>query len=189
MYIIKKVDGIWKTMIGFLMRKVFLKKMTDELTEIVLTERGFSINEPFHAKPKSFDWSEIINIQFSEKYNEVIIEIKEREIILKNNKIGWYEFIQNIPSNFSNFDFNHAKYFMDSLKPCGVCGIIAVKENKCLFCETIPWNDAMPQTKIEYLKLKQSELFSVWIKEGIEIKKVAKPEHGFKADKNWKLYI
>ena len=78
---------------------------------------------------------------------------------------------------------------MISLEPCAICGIIAVKENKCIVCETTTWNNEMHEKRIEYIKLKQSEFYSESIKDGIEIKKVAEPEHGFKADKNWELYV
>lgn len=176
-------------MTGYLMRNIFYKKLTSELTEIKLTESGFSINEPFGAKPKLFDWKEINSVQFSENRNEIIFEKADKKIGLKNNNIGWYEFIQNVPTRFKEFDFNYASEFMNSLKPCGVCGIVAVRENECIVCETITWNNEVAENEIEYIKSKQSELYSELIKDGIEIKKVAEPEHGFKADKNWKLYI
>jgi hypothetical protein len=94
-----------------------------------------------------------------------------------------------VPSNFFNFDYDYVKAFMNSLKPCGVCGIIAVRENKCIVCEIIAWNSEMPESETAYLKSKQFDFYSSYIKEGIKIKKVAEPEHGFKADKNWKLYF
>lgn len=171
------------------MRKVFYKKFTSELTEIKLTENGFSIDQPFRAKPKVFNWKNIKNIQFSENKNEVNIESFNKKIVLKNCYIGWYEFIQNIPTEFVNFDFNYVKTLMNSLKPCGVCGIVAVKDNMCIVCETIEWNNRISQSETEYLKLKQLDLYSIVIKDGKEIKKQAEPEHGFKANKNWKLYI
>jgi hypothetical protein len=176
-------------MTGYLMRNIFYKNLTSELTEIKLTESGFSINEPFGAKPKLFDWKEINSVQFSENRNEVIFEKADKKIGLKNNNIGWYEFIQNVPTRFKEFDFYYVSEFMNSLKPCGVCGIVAVREDVCIVCETIIWNNEVVENEIEYIKSKQSELYSELIKDGIEIKKVAKPEHGFKADKNWKLYI
>jgi hypothetical protein len=176
-------------MIGYLMRKIFSVNLTSELTEIKLTENGFLIIEPFGAKPKMVNWNEIKNIQFSKNYLEVIVETSEKVTILKNNNIGWYELIQSVPSNFFNFDYDYVKAFMNSLKPCGVCGIIAVRENKCIVCEIIAWNSEMPESETAYLKSKQFDFYSSYIKEGIKIKKVAEPEHGFKADKNWKLYF
>ena len=65
------------------MRNVFYKKMTSEITEIKLTESGFSINEPFGAKPKLFDWEEINSVQFSENWNEVIFEKAEKKSVWK----------------------------------------------------------------------------------------------------------
>jgi hypothetical protein len=176
-------------MIGFLMRKVFYKKMTSELTEIKLTKSGFSLNEPFRAKPKFFNWNEINKIEFSENNKEVIIEKQDKKILLKNCNIGWYEFIQNVPLKFTKFDFDYVKNFMESLKPCEVCGIIAVKKNVCLVCETETWETKMKENEIEYIKSKQSEFYSEQIKEGFEIKKVTEDEHGFKAYENWKLHI
>jgi hypothetical protein len=70
-------------MIGFLMRKVFNKNLTSKLIEIKLTENGFSINEPFGAKPKIFDWKDIKNIKFSENNNVVIIEKNRRTSYFK----------------------------------------------------------------------------------------------------------
>lgn len=163
--------------------------MTSAITEIKLTESGFSLNEPFGAKPKLFNWNEIYNIQFSVNNKEIIIEQSDKKILLKNCNIGWYEFIQNVPEKFTQFDFVYVKYFMESLKPCEVCGIVAVKENLCLVCETKPWKKEMQANEIEYIKSKQLELYSEQIKEGIEIKKVAEAEHGLKAYKNWKLHF
>jgi len=171
------------------MRKVFYKKLTSELSEIKLTENGFSLNQPFGSKPKVFIWKNIKNVQFSENMHEVNIENFDKQIILKNSYIGWYEFIQNVPTDFLNFDFDYVKTLMNSLKPCGVCGIVSVKENVCLVCETIEWNSRISQSETDYLKLKQLDLYSDLIKDGKEIKKQAEPEHGFKANKNWKLYI
>jgi hypothetical protein len=168
---------------------VFNKNLTSKLIEIKLTENGFSINEPFGAKPKIFDWKDIKNIKFSENNNVVIIEKIDEQVILKNNYTGWYELIQNIPTEFTNFDFDYAKTFMDSLKPCDVCGIIAVRKTECIVCETIEWNNKMSESETEYLKRKQLDLYSVLKKDGREIKKQAEPEHGFKANENWKLYI
>ncbi len=176
-------------MIGFLMRNVFYKKMTSVITEIKLTESGFSINEPFGAKPKLFNWKEIKSVKFSENRNEVIIEKSEKQIVLKKNNIGWYEFIQNVPSTFIDFDFKFTTELMKSLKSCKICGIVAVKENECIVCDTKVWNNKMTENEIKYIKSKQSELFSEQIKDGIAIKKVAEPEYGFMADKNWKIYI
>ena len=171
------------------MRKLFFRNLTSELTEIELTENGFSLIRPFGAKPKTFIWTDISNVRFSDDNKEVILKRSGEEIVLKNNYIGWYELIQNIPVQYKDFDFVYVQKFMDSLKPCGVCGIISVKENKCIVCETVSWNKEMPESEAVYLKKKQLEFFSEHIKEGIEIKKVAEPEHGFKADKSWKLYI
>jgi hypothetical protein len=176
-------------MIRFLMRKVFYKKMTSEITEIKLTENGFSINEPFGAKAKIFKWNEINSIYFSANKNEIIIEKLDQKIALKNCNIGWYEFIQSIPINFKKFDFDYVKNFMESLNPCKVCGIIAVNRNECIVCENIAWNSEMDEKEIEYIKSRQKEFFSTQINEKHEIKKFVEPEHGFNADKNWRLYI
>lgn len=176
-------------MIGFLMRKIFFRNIVSPLTEIELIENGISIKLPFGANPKSHYWTEIKSVQFSKNYKEVNIEKSDKQIVLKNDNIGWYEFIQNIPSRYKEYDFNYVTEFMNSLKSCGVCGIIAVRENKCLVCKNLSWNKQMTENEIDYIKLKQSEFYSDLIKEGIKIKKVAEPEHGFKADKNWKLYI
>ena len=176
-------------MIGFLIRKILHKKLTSELTEIKLTENGFSINEPFGAKPKLYYWSEIKSVHFSANKKEVIIEKSENQIILKNHYTGWYEFIQNVPTKSVEFDFAYAKSLIDSLKPCEVCGIVAVNDNECIVCENIPWNSEMADTQINYIKSKQLELYSETIKDKREIKKIAEPEHGFKSDGNWKLYI
>ncbi len=171
------------------MRNIFYKKLTSELTEIKLIEGGFSINKPFRAKPKLFDWKKINSVQFSENWNEVVFEKVGKKIGLKNNYIGWYEFIQNVPTKFKEFDFDYVSELMNSLKTCRVCGIIAVRENECIVCKTTTWNNEMIENETEYIKSKQSELYSKLIKNGIEIKKLAEPEHGFKADKNWELHI
>jgi hypothetical protein len=173
----------------WLMNNLLFRKLASELTEIELTESGFFISKPFGGKSKSFEWNEIKNIQFSENKKQVIILKSDKKIILKNNNIGWYEFIQNVPKKFTEFDFNYTGDLINSLNPCGVCGIIAVNENKCIVCETIAWNKEMTKTEVEYIKLKQSDFYSELIKEGRTIKKTAEPEHGFKADKSWKLYI
>lgn len=178
-----------KKMIGYLTRKVFYRNLTSELTEIILTENGFSINQPFGAKPKLYNWEDLQTIRFSDNYNEVIVEKSDGQIALNNNHIGWYELIQYVPSTFKEFDFKYVAELIDSLKPCGVCGIVAVKENKCLVCETVAWNEEMNENKFDYLKSKQSEFYSDRISNGKEVKKIAEPEHGFKADKNWRLYI
>ena len=171
------------------MRKIFFRNLVSPLTEIELIKNGFSVKKPFGAKPKLFDWKDIINVRFSENNKKVNIYKSDKIIILKNNNIGWYEFIQKVPLKFTDFDFDYAKGFMNSLKPCGVCGIVAVSENECIVCETVEWNNKMTENKVKYLKSKQSEFYSERIKGGIEIKKIAEPEHGFKADKNWKLYV
>lgn len=176
-------------MIGYLIRNFFYKKLTSELTEIKLTKSGVSIIEPFGAQPKLFDWQEIKTIYFSKDWKSVIFKTSNQSIVLKSNNIGWYEFIQNVPPSFEQFDFKYVTELINSLKPCGVCGIIAVREKECIVCETTPWTIDMTENEIEYIKAKQLELYSERIKNGIEIKKIAEPEHGFKADKNWKLYI
>ncbi|MFD2910131.1 hypothetical protein ACFSX9_15480 [Flavobacterium ardleyense] len=171
------------------MRKVFYKKMTSEITEIKLTENGFSLNETFGAKANLFKWNEINNIHFSENNENVIIEKSDKKFVLKNCNIGWYDLIQNVPLNFTNFDFAYVKNFIESLKPCKICGIVALNKNECIVCENVPWNSAMTETEIDYIKTKQLDFYSESINEKREIKKIAEPEHGFKADKNWKLYI
>ena len=171
------------------MRNFFYKRLTAVLTEIKLTENGFSIIQPFRAKPIIYDWKNIKNIQFSEDKNEVLLEHFKNQIILKNIFTGWYEFIQNVPKEFVNFDFDYVVNLIDSLKACGVCGIVAVKENVCIVCETTQWNSNNSLTETEFFKLKQSEFFAILLKDGREIKKQPEPEHGFKANKNWKLYI
>ncbi len=176
-------------MIRFLIRKVFYKKLALELTQIEITENGFSIKEAFGGKTKIFDWKTIKDICFSENKDEIIIQNSNKKIIIKSRNMGWYEFIQNVPRNFLNFDFHYVKTFMDALKPCEICGIIAVKENECLVCEQTSWNDKMSQNKIEYIKLTQADFFSAWLNDGHVIKIPAEPENGFLADKNWKLYI
>lgn len=176
-------------MVRFLMRKVFSKNLTSELTEIKINENGFSLHEPFGIKPKLYDWKSIKNVYFSENNTEVIVQNLVKKIILKNNNIGWYEFIQNVPSEFINFNFQYVTLFIDALIPCDVCGIVAVNETECLVCKNATWNSKMAQSKIEYIRLQQLNLFSVLIKEGSEINNQAEPEHGFKANKNWKLYL
>lgn len=171
------------------MRKIFFRKIVSPLTMIELIENGFSIQLPFGANPKSYYWREIKSIKFSENYKEVNIQKSNKRIVLKNDNVGWYELIQNVPERYKEFDFNYVTEFMNSLKPCEVCGIVAVKENECIVCETVTWNNKMNESKIDYIKSKQSELNSYQIKEGFKIKTTAEPEHGFKADKNWKLYI
>jgi len=96
------------------MRKVCYRKMTSHLTEIKLTKTGFSVNVPFGAKPKMYNWDEIDNLRFSENYNEVFFKICSKQLVLKNNNTGFYEFIQNIPSTFKNFDFKYVSEFLNS---------------------------------------------------------------------------
>lgn len=176
-------------MIGFSLRKIFYRKLTKALTEITLNKNGFSILEPFGAKPKFYFWSEIQSIKFSSNYENIIIDFSNKQKMIENRFIGYYEFMQNVPLTFTEFDFNYSKELINSLKSCKVCGIIAVSKNKCIVCETIPWNSKMNENEIEYIKSKQLEYYSEHIKNREEIKKIAEPEHGFKADKNWKLYI
>ena len=176
-------------MIGYLMRNVFFRNLVSPLTEIELIKNGFSIQKPFSKKQKRFYWNEINDVIFSPDKTKLILNTKRETQILNNDIIGWYELIQNIPDTYSNFDFDYVKAFMDSLLPCGVCGIIAVKNDECIVCETTAWNSEITVSQTEYLKSKQSDLYSDNLKKGIEIKKIAEPEHGFKADKNWKLYI
>lgn len=171
------------------MRKVFYKKLSSDLTQIELTPNGFSLLEPFGAKPQIFDWKEITDIYFSEDKKEVILQNADKIIVLKNNFMGWYEFIQNVPHHFANFDFQYVITFMSALQPCEICGIIAVNENECLVCENTAWHNEIADPRTEYLKAKQLQLYSELLKEGKEIKQHAEPEHGFQADKNWKLYI
>ncbi|WP_299156189.1 hypothetical protein [uncultured Tenacibaculum sp.] len=171
------------------MRKLFFRNLVSPLTEIELIESGFSIKKPFNTKPKLFNWEEIKSIRFTENYNTITIQKLDEKIVVKNDNIGWYELIQNIPSKFKEFDFKYTVELINSLKPCGICGIIAVRENNCIVCETITWNKKMTKNEIEYIKSKQLDFFSDRIKNGIEIKKIAEPEHGFKANKNWRLYI
>ena len=78
---------------------------------------------------------------------------------------------------------------MQSLQPCEVCGIIAVTDKVCIVCGNVPWDNEKKKSKSEYLKAKQLKLFSPLLKAGKPIKQHAEPEHGFQADKNWKLYI
>ena len=171
------------------MRKILFRKLASELTEIELNEIGFSIRKPFGGKTKSYNWNKIENIKFAENKKEIIVYKSDKNIVLKNNNTGWYEFIQNVPQKFVKFDFDFAKDLMNSMEPCGVCGIVAVNESKCIVCGTIAWNKKMTENKIEYLKSKQSEFYSESTKEGFKINPVAEPEHGFNADKNWELYI
>jgi hypothetical protein len=176
-------------MIGFLMRNIFFRNLVSPLTDIELIKNGFSIHSPFSWKRQRFYWNEINDVRFSSDNTQLILNTKRKIKTLNNDNIGWYELIQSIPENYSNFDYEYVKSFMGSLKPCGVCGIIAVRKNECIVCESIVWNNGMSDSQNEYLKSKQSDLYSDNLKEGIEIKKVAEPEHGFKADKNWTLYI
>ncbi|MBZ4034482.1 hypothetical protein K6T82_06875 [Flavobacterium sp. 17A] len=175
--------------VSFLMRKVFYKNLTSELTEINLLENGFSMQEPFGVKPIILDWKNVENVYFSEDKKQVIIQSLKKEFVLKNNFMGWYEFIQNVPSKFTNFDFDYVSDFMKSLQPCDICGIVAVKENHCLVCQNVPWNDQINGSKIDYIKQKQLTLFASNIKEGKEVKQYAKPEYGFKVNENWKLHL
>ena len=176
-------------MVGYLMRKFLFKKLSNKITDIELTKNGFIINEPFGAKPQNIEWNQTKSIRFSNYDKVLIIKTAEKEIILNDDQIGWYEFIQSIPKKFNQFDFKKADAIIESLNSCEVCGIVAVRKNVCKVCESETWNQNTGKNKIEYLKEKQLEHFEYKMENKIKIKEFAEPEHGFKADKNWKLYI
>ena len=176
-------------MVGYLMRKFLFKKLSNAVTDIELTKSGFVINEPFGAKPKELEWNDVKSIRFSNNDKVLIVKTAENEIALNDDQIGWFEFIQNIPESFKQFDFKKVNFIIDSLKSCEVCGIVAVRNNICKVCDSEPWNQNSGKSKIDYLKEKQLEHFEYELKNKTEIKKIAEPEQGFKADNNWKLYI
>ncbi|AXG70952.1 hypothetical protein KORDIASMS9_03207 [Kordia sp. SMS9] len=176
-------------MVGYLMRKFLFKKLSNAITDIELTKSGFVINEPFGAKPKELEWNDVKSIRFSNNDKVLIVKTAENEIALNDDQIGWFEFIQNIPESFKQFDFKKVNFIIDSLKSCEVCGIVAVRNNICKVCDCEPWNQNSGKSKIDYLKEKQIEHFEYELKNKKEIKKIAEPEHGFKTDRNWKLYI
>lgn len=170
------------------MNNIFFKNLSFELTEIELIKNGFSIKKPFGSKQKLFFWKDIKDISFSKDYNEIIIQ-NDTVNLIKSNNIGWYELIQNIPLSFTNFDFEYVKSFIELLESCQICGIVAVSSKKCIVCGNIAWNNENPQNKLDFLKDKQLDFFKIHLDNKIRIKNYAKPEHGFKADENWKLYI
>ncbi|WP_299335031.1 hypothetical protein [uncultured Psychroserpens sp.] len=176
-------------MLGYLMREIFFKELSNKITDIELTKSGFIINKPFGAKPQNIEWKQLRSIRFSDNDKVIIIKTVEKDIILNDNQIGWYEFIQSIPKIFKQFDFKKANSIMDSLKSCDVCGIIAVRDNICKICESEPWHQKSKKDKSEYLKDKQLEHFEYELKNKIKIKAFAEPQHGFKADENWKLHL
>ncbi len=159
------------------------------ITDIEFTKSGFVINEPFGAKPKELEWNDVKSIRFSNNDKVLIVKTAEKEIALNDDQIGWFEFIQNIPESFKQFDFKKVYFIIDSLKSCEVCGIVAIRNNICKVCSSEPWNQYSGKSKTDYLKEKQLEHFEYKLKNKTEIKKIAEPEHGFKADNNWKLYI
>ncbi|REG84121.1 hypothetical protein C8N41_10722 [Winogradskyella sediminis] len=176
-------------MVGYLMRKFIFKKLSNKITDIELTKKGFVINEPFGAKPKKLEWNQIKSIRFSNNDKILILKIDENEIALNHDQIGWFQFIQNIPKSFKQFDFKKVDLIIGSLKSCEVCGIVAVRNNVCKVCDSEPWNRNSGKNKMEYLKEKQLEHFEYELKNKTEINKIAEAQHGFKADKNWKLHI
>ena len=142
-------------------RKQLFKKVLSKLFFAKVTDSHLEIS-PLKLKPTYIFWKDVDDIKLEE--NQLLF-IKENHIFFKIDKdycMSWYQLIQDIPAGFKSYDYTYVKDFFKSLKGCEICGLNAVSDRTCLYCDYDIWSDDLLKnfnSKGAYIKQSQLEHF------------------------------
>lgn len=166
-----------------------------------INKQNFQLNEfrtpSGKTKTKIYKWDDFSKTEFDSENQEIKLIAKNGKDLEINSKFSnWYFFIHNIPSRLRNNKIDHfnKNLFLD-LSTCLVCGTIAFKNNKCMSCGSISYDEAKKdanyeefKTELDYLKNEQLELFET-LEEGEKVEFYLDEDPLFKLDKNWKPIV
>ena len=166
--------------------KLFLTKVTDSHLEIS------PLNSKSKSKPRYIFWKDVDDVKLEEKKLLFIRDQTTFYTIDKDYCIGWYHLIQEIPTGFKSYDYTYVKNFFKSLKGCEICGLNAVSDRTCLYCDYDTWSDDLLKSfnsKEAYIKQSQLEHFDPGDEdEPIELNNTPKST-GFTSNPDWKPLI
>lgn len=114
------------------------------------------------TKSTQIYWNEIESIRLDTDKMKLTIRVKSK-LVIDNSTPNFYCLLKNIPIGFSDKDYNYIRSFFSGLKPCAVCGTIAVREQKCLSCGCSTWNASMEAQYPNYeayVKENQLDIFA-----------------------------
>lgn len=133
---------------------------------------------------------EVSDVEINE--NEVVVYLQpSNELHFAASHYGYYDLIRKMPKGFKSFDYEFVERVFERLEGCETCGLLAVKDVKCLACGSAKWDISMLSkfdSKEAYLIQEQIDLFEPLDDED-EINLNNTPEDGFQSDLNWKPVI
>ena len=158
---------------------------------ISIVDTGFNIKKILDENEKVFIWNEIEDMRFSVEKDEIFL-LKNNRVIdeVLVNYIGWNGFLKSIPKGYKSFDYEYRENYFLGLIGCEVCGLIAVKNDKCLSCNSDKWSTFLSEifnSKDSYIREEQLDMFEVEDMEKIDINNRAK--EGFESDLEWKCLV
>lgn len=162
-----------------------INKTLEKIIFLKSDKKGFIIEFNDDRETIKANWNDFDDIKLS---NENVSIIKNKKIvhIIDDSYLGWYQFIQDVPIGFDSYDYIFVEQFFNNLKGCQICGLLALKNDKCLACGSEVWNKNLLElfnSEVEYIKEEQLDMFEPCEDDPILLNN--DPESGFKSDPNW----
>lgn len=151
----------------------------------MVNKKGFLV---YNGKTsKKYQWSDFDSVKLSS--NPFELEFRGQKNLKINEKYsGFYTLLKNIPSFYRGLDFGQINDFFKKLQPCPVCGLFAVTDKKCLYCQTENYDETLHKeysSKQDYIIKNQLSVFSTWEEEE-EFCNFKFDDHAFETDQAWK---
>jgi len=138
-------------------------------------------------KKTQYYWNEIQDIKFDKEPFRLTIFAK-RKLTFDEKTQNRYLLLKHIPLGFSSFDYTYRDSFFVNLKPCIVCGTIALQDDECLLCGCVSWSADLEKNYSsyeEYIIENQLDIFAT-IDENEKFNNFKINDKNFDSDPNWK---
>ncbi len=164
-------------------------KVLAEMVIVESNEQGYSIWKNKGELQVKRNW---IDIEKAELSRDKLVLHSNGKVadIIERSASNWFELIQNIPDNMFPFNESLVRVLIDELEGCEVCGLVALKDDRCELCGVNKWTPMMSEAyhnKSEYLKENQEDLFKD--ESTGEIKVTITSEAGFEVFKEWSNHM
>jgi hypothetical protein len=177
---------IWALFVCLIKFIVYISELFSKKHQRVerVNKTGFRIVKG--TSVKQLYWRDIQWINFdNEKFRLILKEKRRIEIDKKTQNL--YLLLKSIPFGYKDFDYDYINSYFSGLSTCVVCGLIALKDSKCLSCGCTTWTNELEKDYSnyeEYIKANQLEIFAT-MERNEKFSDFKIIDKNFEFDSNW----
>jgi len=166
---------------------LFLGRKYDSL-QVDLDRDGFSMRGLVGLR--KYVWRDFTHAQIDDEISTLILN-GNKKIEITADSHQFYLLLRSLPQGYAGLDYSKITEFFANLKPCKICGSIAVQDDACLECATPVYDpefDVDFSSEAEFIKDNQLSWFCLTDEE-VPFHDFKHEYDGFDLDPHWKPIV